>query len=71
MSEAEVTSLPAAAEGIRAKKRCCLRRAAVVFALLLAALALFSGIWYVTAYRPYDAYAEALLARARAIWGLP
>lgn len=63
MSEAEVTSLPAAAESIRAKKCRCLRRAAGMLALLLAAFALLSGIWYFTAYRPYDAYMEALRAQ--------
>ena len=39
--------------------RCLLR----LLALLLAAFALLSAVWYVTAYRPYDAYVEALRAQ--------
>ena len=40
-----------------------LRRLLRILALLLAAFALFSAVWYVTAYRPYDAYVEALRAQ--------
>ena len=36
------------------------RRFPRLLALLLAAFALLSGAWYFTAYRPYDAYVEAL-----------
>ena len=36
------------------------RRFLRLLALLLAAFALLSGAWYFTAYRPYDAYVEAL-----------
>ena len=34
-----------------------------LLALLLAAFALLSAVWYVTAYRPYDTYVEALRAQ--------
>ena len=34
-----------------------------LLALLLAAFTLLSAVWYVTAYRPYDAYVEALRAQ--------
>ena len=63
MSEVEVSSLSATAEGIRAKKRRCLRRVVVISALLLVAFALITAIWYLTAYRPYDAYVEDLRAQ--------
>lgn len=36
------------------------RRFLCLLALVLAAFALLSGAWYFTAYRPYDAYVEAL-----------
>lgn len=39
------------------------RRLLRLLALLLAAFAVFSAAWYVTAYRPYDAYVEALRAQ--------
>ena len=40
-----------------------LQRFLRLLALLLAAFALLSGIWYFTAYRPYDVYVEALRAQ--------
>ena len=40
-----------------------LRHLIRLLALLLAALALLSGVWYVTAWRPYDVYVEALRAQ--------
>ena len=40
-----------------------LRRILRFLAVLLAAFALLSAVWYVTAYRPYDAYVEALRAQ--------
>ena len=40
-----------------------LRHLIRLLALLLAAFALLSAVWYFTAYRPYDAYAEALRAQ--------
>ena len=39
------------------------RRGLKLLAVLLAALALLSAVWYVTAYRPYDVYVEALRAQ--------
>ena len=42
-----------------------LRHLIRLLALLLAAFALLSAVWYFTAYRPYDAYAEALRALLR------
>ena len=39
------------------------RRLIRLLALLLAAFALLSAVWYVTAYRPYDAYVSALRAQ--------
>ena len=39
------------------------RRFLRLLALLLAAFALLSAAWYVTAYRPYDDYVEALRAQ--------
>ena len=39
------------------------RRFLRLLALLLAAFALLSAVWYVTAYRPYDAYVSALRAQ--------
>ena len=39
------------------------RRLIRLLALLLAAFALFSAVWYVTAYQPYDDYVEALRAQ--------
>ena len=39
------------------------RRFLRLLALLLAAFALLSAVWYVTAYRPYDIYVEALRAQ--------
>lgn len=36
------------------------RRFLRLLALLLAAFALLSAVWYFTAYRPYDVYMEAL-----------
>ena len=35
----------------------------LLLALLLVAFALFSAVWYFTAYRPYDAYVEDLRAQ--------
>lgn len=35
----------------------------LLLAMLLVAFALLSAVWYVTAYRPYDTYAEALRAQ--------
>ena len=40
-----------------------LRRLIRLLALLLVAFSLFSAVWYVTAYRPYDDYVEALRAQ--------
>ena len=39
------------------------RRFLRLLALLLAAFALLSAVWYFTAYRPYDVYMEALRAQ--------
>ena len=39
------------------------RRGLKLLAVLLAAFALLSAVWYVTAYRPYDVYVEALRAQ--------
>ena len=39
------------------------RRGLKLMAVLLTAFALFSAVWYFTAYRPYDAYVEALRAQ--------
>ena len=39
------------------------RRFLRLLALLLGAFALLSAVWYVTAYRPYDAYVSALRAQ--------
>ena len=48
------------AEDARPRSPRCLLR---LLALLLAAFALLSAVWYVTAYRPYDDYVEALRAQ--------
>ena len=39
------------------------RRSLKLLAVLLTAFALFSAVWYFTAYRPYDAYVEDLMAQ--------
>ena len=39
------------------------RRGLKLLAVLLAAFALLSAVWYLTAYRPYDVYVEALRAQ--------
>jgi len=48
------------AEDARPRSPRCLLR---LLALLLAAFALLSAVWYFTAYRPYDVYMEALRAQ--------
>ena len=47
----------------RQKNQTRRRRGLKLLAVLLTALALLSAVWYFTAYRPYDAYAEALRAQ--------
>ena len=47
----------------RPKNQTRRRRGLKLLAVLLTAFALLSAVWYFTAYRPYDAYAEALRAQ--------
>ena len=59
IAELPPREVPPAEDARPRSPRCLLR----LLALLLAAFALLSAVWYVTAYRPYDVYVEALRAQ--------